>query len=254
MKEFCDKINFSGLAFVWGCQTRINGFSQEEYKYMYDAGCRWIYFGIESGSRERLIKVKKGIDYDKIMETVANCYNAGIVTISGFIVGFPGEDENELRQTIKFAKAMPFTMWAFHHFIPVPGSELYYSLVAQKEYILPSTLSEMVKMSPADEIIKNFSNIPTRELNVVWTYFMMSTLVRKKPNQTEKSFGFAVKIVKEQLLDMAKGGFIGFFKNFALTAKTFLTYIYYFFFFPKIRKKYDLYPDKTNTDPSYNPS
>jgi radical SAM superfamily enzyme YgiQ (UPF0313 family) len=37
---------------------------------MYDSGCRWIYFGIESGSKERLAKVKKGIAFDQIMETV----------------------------------------------------------------------------------------------------------------------------------------------------------------------------------------
>lgn len=248
MKDFCDKIKLSGLDFVWGCQTRINGFSQEDFKYMYDAGCRWIYFGIESGSKERLARVKKGIVFDKVLWTVTNCYNAGIVSISGFIIGFPGENESELRQTIELAKAMPFTMWAFHHFIPVPGSELYYTLIDEGKYKLPSTLSEMVKMSPADEIIKNFSKIPTRELNVVWTYFMMSTLTRKKPNQMGKPFAFAVKIVREQLLDIAKDGFFGFFKNFALTAKTFLTYIYYFFFFPKIRKKYGLYPDKTKTE------
>jgi len=208
---------------------------------MYDAGCRWIYFGIESGSKERLAKIKKGIAYDKIMETVTNCYNAGIVAISGFIIGFPDENEQELRQTIELAKKMPFTMWAFHHFIPVPGSELYYSLIADGKYELPSTLNEMAKISPADEIIKNFSNIPTKELNVIWSYFMISTFARKKTDTSAKPFGFAIKVVREQLSDIAKGGFIAFFVNFAFSAKVFMTYLYYYFFFPKIRKKYGLY-------------
>jgi len=241
MLDFCCKIKDSGLDFVWGCQTRINGFSEEDFKVMYDAGCRWIYFGIESGSKERLAKIKKGIAYDKILETVTNCYNAGIVAISGFIIGFPDENEQELRQTIELAKKMPFTMWAFHHFIPVPGSELYYSLIADGKYELPSTLNEMAKISPADEIIKNFSNIPTKELNVIWSYFMISTFARKKTDTSAKPFGFAIKVVREQLSDIAKGGLTAFFVNFALTAKVFLTYLYYYFFFPRIRKKYGLY-------------
>jgi len=241
MHDFCDSIKATGLHFVWGCQTRINGFLEEDFKYMYDAGCRWIYFGIESGSKERLAAVKKGIAYDKIMETVTNCYNAGIVAISGFIIGFPDEDEQELRQTIELAKKMPFTMWAFHHFIPVPGSELYYSLIADGKYELPSDLSEMTRISPADKIIKNFSKIPTKELNVVWSYFMISTFARKRTDKSAKPFSFAIKIVKEQLSDIAKGGLAAFFINFVKTANVFLTYLYYYFCFPKIRKKYGLY-------------
>ncbi|MEI6577954.1 MAG: radical SAM protein [Eubacteriales bacterium] len=247
MHEFCDYLKNTGLNFVWGCQTRINGFSEDDFRYMFDSGCRWIYFGIESGSKERLIKVKKGIAYDKIVETITNCYRSGIVAISGFIIGFPDETEEELHQTVDLAQKLSFAMRAFHHFTAVPGSELYYSLIAEERYSLPPTLNDMAKLSPLDEVTKNLSSIPIRELNVIRTYFMMSTLLRKKTTKSAKPFGFALKIVKEQLQDMAKGGVIAFFKSFASTAKTFLTYLYYFLCFPKIRKKYGLYSsDKDN--------
>lgn len=241
MHVFCDSIKSTGLPFVWGCQTRINGFLEEDFQYMYSAGCRWIYFGIESGSKERLATVKKGIAYDKIEQTVVNCHKAGIVAITGFIIGFPDEEEDELRQTIALACSMPFSMRAFHHFIPVPGSEIYARLIEQDRYSPPETLEEMTGMSPADEIIKNFSRIPTRELNVVYTYFMMTSFARKKPNASTKSYGFAIKIVKEQLRDIFKGGLLSSMKNLFKTAKTFMKYLYYYYCFPRIRKKYGLY-------------
>lgn len=241
MQDFCDTITNSGIPFVWGCQTRINGFSEDDFKYMYNAGCRWIYFGIESGSKQRLAALKKGIAFDSIVDTVANCHRAGIVAITGFIVGFPDETEDEVRLTINLAKQLPFAMRAFHHFTPVPGSELFYSLQSQGRYSLPATVEDMAKLSPLDEITKNLSAIPAKELNVIRTFFMMSTFLTKKPHETSKPFGFAAKIIREQLHDIARNGGLAAAKSFLSTAKTFLSYLYYYLCFPKIRKKYGLY-------------
>lgn len=36
----------NNLKFVWGCQTRIDQFSKNDFQLMYDAGCRWVFFGI----------------------------------------------------------------------------------------------------------------------------------------------------------------------------------------------------------------
>ena len=241
MHSFCDTIKSSGIHFVWGCQTRITGFSQKDFEYMYDAGCRWIFFGIESGSKDMLSKIKKGIAYDKIVSTVTNCHRAGIVATIGFIIGFPDETEEDLRQSIALAKEMPFAMRAFQHFTPVPGSELFHSLRAENRYGLPPTLIELAKSSPWDNVTKNLSEIPPKELNVVRTYFMMSTYLGKKPHETSKPFGFAIKIIKERFHDMVKGGAGSFIIRFASTVKTFLTFAYYYSCFPKIRKKYGLY-------------
>ncbi len=242
MHLICDQIKKSGLDFVWGCQTRINGFSVEDFKYMYDSGCRWIFFGIESGSKTILTKIKKGIAYDKIVETVSNCYKAGIVVITAFIVGFPDETEEELHQTVELAQKFPFAMRSINHFFPDPGSELYSSLIDEGRYQLPQTLNDLAMRETLGGCLeKNFSKISTRDLNVVYSYFMMSTFLRKNTIESAKPFDFTKKIIREQLRDMAKDGFVMFFKNLVLTAKTFLTYLYYYIFFPGIRKKYGLY-------------
>ena len=55
----CKAIIDSGLQFVWGCMIRFGMLDRSDYEYMYQSGCRWLYFGIESGSPERLKKIKK---------------------------------------------------------------------------------------------------------------------------------------------------------------------------------------------------
>ncbi|MEI6577953.1 MAG: radical SAM protein [Eubacteriales bacterium] len=245
MHEFCDHLKSTGLNFVWGATTKISDFSEEDFKYMYDAGCRWLFFGIESGSKERLVKIKKGIDYDKIVDTVTNCYNAGIVPITGFIIGFPDESEDELRQTIMLAQKMPFVMHVINIFISLPGSEIHNKLKAERRLGLKMELKDLAKFSPFEEVVQNFSNIPTRELEVIRAFFEMSVFTRRKPSNETKSFVLASKVIKEHFRDMTRDGIMIFFKNFYSSVKIFFTLIFYSVFFPKIRKKYGLYSKVT---------
>ncbi len=56
----CDKLIQSNLGIYWNCNMRADTCSKEELQKMYDAGCRWIFFGIESGFEQRQKSLKKG--------------------------------------------------------------------------------------------------------------------------------------------------------------------------------------------------
>ncbi len=245
MHHFCDHLKNTGLNFVWGATTKISGFSEDDFKYMYDAGCRWLFFGIESGSKEMLLKIKKGINYDNIVETVTNCYKAGIVPITGFIIGFPDETEEDLLQTIKLAQKMPFAMHVINIFISLPGSEIYNDLKAAGKLGLKLELQDIANFSPFEEVVQNFSNIPTRDLEVIRAFFELSNFTRRKPSKETKSFVLASKILKERLRDMSRDGILMFFKNLVSTIYIFLKLVFYAAFFPRIRKKYGLYTKAT---------
>jgi hypothetical protein len=40
-------------------QTRLGTLDKDDLQQMYDAGCRWVLFGIESGCNERIISIKR---------------------------------------------------------------------------------------------------------------------------------------------------------------------------------------------------
>ena len=58
----CEGLISRRYELVWGCQMRLGVLNEEDVKLMYRAGCRWILFGIESGSKERIDAIKKHID------------------------------------------------------------------------------------------------------------------------------------------------------------------------------------------------
>lgn len=241
MHVFCDHLRNTGLKFVWGATTKINDFSEEDFKYMYDSGCRWLFFGIESGSKERLKLIKKGIAYDKIVKTVANCHLSGIVPITGYMIGFPDETEDELQQTINLALQLPFAMQVINIFIPLPGSELYKTLKAEGRLTLPKSLDEIAAFTPFEEVVQNLSNVSTRDLKIIRAFFMLSVFSRKKPSGQTTSFVLASKVLKEQFRDMTRDGILMFFVNFSKSVGTFLSLLSYVTFYPRARKKYSLY-------------
>ncbi len=100
MHDICDALRGLELDFVWGCQTRVGVFNEEDFRYMFNAGCRWVFFGVESGSKRILEKMNKRLAYDKVEDNFSACRKAGIVTIGSFIAGFPGETPEELKETV----------------------------------------------------------------------------------------------------------------------------------------------------------
>ena len=47
------------LDLIWGCVGRVNLVDRTLLKTMYNAGCRWMTYGIESGSQTILDEMKK---------------------------------------------------------------------------------------------------------------------------------------------------------------------------------------------------
>ncbi len=132
MREFCAGILEEGLRFFWGGYTRVIGsFGVEDYQYLYDAGCRWLYFGIETGSREMQKKIKKNINFDRIEPAFEACAQVGIDANALFIIGFPDETQQEVIETVNLAKKIKTTQIMFAHYTPIASSESYHRLVEE---------------------------------------------------------------------------------------------------------------------------
>jgi len=71
---------------------------------MKKAGCITLNYGIESGSDRILKKIGKPISVDSAEKVLEFTRKAGINTQLNFIVGFPGEKEEDMEKTIGFIK------------------------------------------------------------------------------------------------------------------------------------------------------
>ena len=87
------------------CYARFDlGFSQKLCKHLYQAGCRKILFGLESGSQRILDMVNKGISVDQAEKTLRNCAGAGIRFRVFAMIGLPHETVDEAMETFNFFK------------------------------------------------------------------------------------------------------------------------------------------------------
>ncbi len=64
------------------------------------AGCRWIAWGIESGSQRLLDLINKGTQVTDIERTMEISFNAGISNLAMMIFGLPTSTEQDLQQTL----------------------------------------------------------------------------------------------------------------------------------------------------------
>ncbi len=110
---------------LWSCTTRTDRVDPELLALMYQAGCRNILYGIESGNEQSLKVIEKGITVERQAQGVAWTHKAKITMTNSFIICLPGETEEMVNNTIQFAKKLAAQMSLFYLPVPYPASALY---------------------------------------------------------------------------------------------------------------------------------
>jgi radical SAM superfamily enzyme YgiQ (UPF0313 family) len=100
--EFCEALLESKEEFTWGCSARTDCVDEELIALMARAGCRGIFFGIETGSRRMQKIIDKGLELNDSAERVRSCDKYKINTAVSLMAGFPEETMSDLRDTAAF--------------------------------------------------------------------------------------------------------------------------------------------------------
>ncbi len=90
-----------------------------------EAGLKRTAFGVESGDPDVLLSIDKKIDHDTIREAFRNAKKVDLETIGFFIIGLPGETEETMERTIKFACEVDPKIANFSMMTPYPGTKVY---------------------------------------------------------------------------------------------------------------------------------
>lgn len=237
--EFVNNIVDSGLKFVWGGEFRADMTSKESLQLLYDSGCRWLYFGIESGTPERQEKIKKKLNLDKAKDLVSHCSKVGIATSASFIMNYPDSDEEELKQSVAYMKELGADITLASFYGPIPKSEIYEELLKTGRMRVPKNYKEWRKIKMMDLIGENFSNIPTRDLKVVSAHYLMRNFLWKDP-QGKKQSRLNFKKAFSRVFDLIFKGGIQSIKLLFLAASEFIHILFYAYAYPRILAKYNL--------------
>jgi anaerobic magnesium-protoporphyrin IX monomethyl ester cyclase len=132
--ELCHKIRENNLNIEWACDTRVDLLSEDLLKEMYAAGCRTIFFGIQSGVPRILEKLNTHTTPEKIDAAFKMVRKAKINIAASFMLGIPGETLTDMEATYKFAKKLGPDWCTFYVFIACPTSKLYDEVLEKHLY------------------------------------------------------------------------------------------------------------------------
>lgn len=85
----------------WCGQSRAD-LSGKKMQALRKAGCREIYFGLESGSDRTLSAINKGITSKQMSDFIKRLHSSGILPAPSLIIGAPGEERVDFEKTIQF--------------------------------------------------------------------------------------------------------------------------------------------------------
>jgi anaerobic magnesium-protoporphyrin IX monomethyl ester cyclase len=132
--EWCDLMIKSKLDLEWVCDTRVDLVSEELLEKMASAGCKTIWFGVESGSPRILEKINRHITLEQTENAFKLCRKKGIQVACSFMLGMPGETKEDLMASFRFAEKLDADWCQFNIFIAYPDSPLYREMLETKKY------------------------------------------------------------------------------------------------------------------------
>ncbi len=129
----CKEIVRRDLSFEWLCESRVDTMDYEMLRWMRKAGCVKIAYGLESGSPDMLITMKKGVTPEKVIAGAKLNRELGMYFKLFLMYGFPQETAKDHRITEQIVRDTRPDAVCCSLIQPIPGTEFYEEV---KPYLL----------------------------------------------------------------------------------------------------------------------
>ena len=131
VRALCRALRERPYRLEWGCQSRVESVDRALLEDMRAAGCVQVDFGVESGSKRVLRRMKKGTTWASVVAAFDLTHDVGLRTGASFILGNPDEDASDVAETLALARRIDSDWTVFFFSTPYPGTELWQQLKEQ---------------------------------------------------------------------------------------------------------------------------
>ena len=245
MLAFCKQLRENDIHIRFGIQMRMGIFNEADYQLLYDCGCRWVFFGIESGNPEMQKRIHKPYNAQKVSETFAALDRIGIISVASMIIGFPDETEAQLKDSVRLMNTVRASLRTVYHFTPLPGTELYNEVISRGLYTPAKTLKEMTRVVETESLGVNLSQVPDKDLKVVRCWYNWRGFTDRSAVKSDKKYEFAMDTILSGLHSISMRGAVSFFVNGFAAFREFVYIFWYSHAYPDVIKKYGLDTDLT---------
>lgn len=198
--ELCNLMIENKLDLEWVCDTRVDLVNDELLSLMSKAGCKTIWFGVESASTKILQRIGRNTTPQEVETAFKLCRKNGIKTACSFMLGLPDETLKDMEDSLKFAKKLNPDWCQFNTFIAYPDSRLYNELLEKGNYVKLDEFLLSVKTDEFDydslmmvqrRFFKEFHMAPKQILKRIRREGAVNFAKRRLMGGTRKSTGVA---------------------------------------------------------------
>ena len=135
-KDFCEALIDLQVPIHWNGTIEIETimrYSEPTLDLLQESKCHLLWLGAETGTADMQERIKKHIKIDHIPEAIGRLADRGIIPGTFWIIGYPGETQESMEETLKRAAAIkyryPIAGSEVYPFRPIPGTEDFDSAV-----------------------------------------------------------------------------------------------------------------------------
>ena len=136
LKAICQGMLDRELNLRWTCLTRLDCLDDEGLSLMKRSGCKRMYCGVERGSQRLLDQYKKGACVETMERQIKLARSHRIEVSAFFIVGAPGETDEDFEQSVQFALRTGLDYVIVTRLQYWPGTELYSEVTRDLDFSL----------------------------------------------------------------------------------------------------------------------
>ncbi len=129
--EFADEVSRTGARIPFRMQSRCDLMTRDSVAALRRAGCAEVWMGAESGSQRILDAMEKGISVDDIRSARENLRREGIRACFFLQFGYPGEEWNEIKETIRMVRQAAPDDVGISVSYPLPGTRFHQIVSSQ---------------------------------------------------------------------------------------------------------------------------
>lgn len=183
----CRGIIERGIKIDWAIRDRVSSPTPETMEWLAKAGCSRIHYGVESGSDKTLKTIKKNITTAQALNAFKLAKSHGIQTLAYFMIGLPGETEEDMQETFRFAKKLDADYATFSVTVPYAGTEIYEEALKRK--VIPIDYWQEYAKHPTPHFVVPY----------FWEEFLDKAALLKLRDEGTRKFYFRPRYIWREL-------------------------------------------------------
>ncbi len=125
MENFHALLKEKSLKISYECITRADRLNEDVIKLLKETGCFRVWIGAESGSQRVIDLMNRRVKVEQVREMIQLASKYGIETGTFIMLGYPGETEADIKETIHHLKVSNPDHFTITIAYPIKGTELY---------------------------------------------------------------------------------------------------------------------------------